>query len=157
VNIAERPNVFPWPPVILVCAIAAAIALQTAMRLPWPPSPIRELFSLFGIMLAGIAIAIDVSALLALRRANTTVLPHKGSSRLVTAGPFGFSRNPIYLGNVLLLFGLGMAFGNLWFWVLALPAGALTQQLAIRREEAHLQAKFPAAWNAYRRKVRRWI
>jgi protein-S-isoprenylcysteine O-methyltransferase Ste14 len=156
-TLADRPNRFPWPPVLLVAAIAAALAAQSFYPLPWAPSPIRELFWLFGIVLAGGALLIDVMAILTLQRARTTVLPHKGAQKLVTSGPFAFSRNPIYLANVLLLFGLGLALGNLWFWPLALVLGGLTQHFAILREEAHLQAKFPAGWLAYRRKVRRWI
>jgi protein-S-isoprenylcysteine O-methyltransferase Ste14 len=50
-----------------------------------------------------------------------------------------------------------MLLGNPWYFPVALIAGALTQKLAIVREEAHLKAKFPASWLAYQRKVRRWI
>ncbi|NJR13443.1 MAG: isoprenylcysteine carboxylmethyltransferase family protein [Phyllobacteriaceae bacterium] len=156
-GIVARPNAFPWPPVLLVASIAGAFALQLFVPLPWVPSPIQELLTLFGLVLVGIALAIDITSVLTLRRAQTTFLPHRGTAHLVTSGPFSFSRNPIYLGNVILLFGLGLAFGNPWFWPLALVDGALTQRLAILREEQHLQAKFPAAFLAYKRKVRRWI
>jgi protein-S-isoprenylcysteine O-methyltransferase Ste14 len=112
---------------------------------------------MFGVVIVGTALLIDVFAMLTLHRAKTTVLPNRGAQKLVTSGPFSFSRNPIYLANVLLMFGVGMAVGNLWFWFLAIPVGGLTQHLAIKREEAHLQMKFPAGWLAYRKKVRRWI
>jgi protein-S-isoprenylcysteine O-methyltransferase Ste14 len=135
-SIAERPNHFPWPPVILVSAIGLSVFLDSFFPLAWLPSPLQELMSVLGIMIIGGALFIDVAAMLAMQRAKTTILPHKGSSALVTGGPFSFSRNPIYLANVLLLFGLGLALGNLWFWVLA---------------------RFPAAFLAYRKKVRRWI
>jgi protein-S-isoprenylcysteine O-methyltransferase Ste14 len=95
--------------------------------------------------------------MIVMRKAETTILPHKGSAKLVTSGPFSFTRNPIYFGNVILLFGLGLLLENIWFWPLAIICGALTQRLAILREEAHLQAKFPAAFLAYKKKVRRWI
>jgi protein-S-isoprenylcysteine O-methyltransferase Ste14 len=156
-SISERPNVFPWPPVLLGCSFALAIALGASLPLPWPPSPIQELLSVTGLMLGGGAILIDVMAVLTLRKAKTTFLPHRGSDHLVTSGPFSFSRNPIYLGNVLLLFGAGLFFGNIWFWLMALVDGALTQRLAILREEAHLASRFPAGWRNYAKKVRRWI
>jgi protein-S-isoprenylcysteine O-methyltransferase Ste14 len=156
-SISERPNVFPWPPVLLVGSVVAAFLLGQFVPLPWPPSPIRELLSVTGVMLCGAALAIDILAVMTLRKAKTTFLPHRGSDHLVTSGPFSFSRNPIYLGNVLLLFGAGLVFGNLWFWLLALLDGGLTQRFAIVREEAHLAARFPAAWRAYARKVRRWV
>jgi protein-S-isoprenylcysteine O-methyltransferase Ste14 len=156
-SIAIRPNSFPWPPVILVACIALAFILGQYMPLFWVPSPIKELLDVFGVMLIAIALAIEMSAILVMRKAKTTVLPHKGSAKLVTSGPFSFTRNPIYFGNVILLFGLGLLLENIWFWPFALLCGALTQRLAILREEAHLQAKFPAAFLAYKKKVRRWI
>jgi protein-S-isoprenylcysteine O-methyltransferase Ste14 len=156
-SISLRPNAFPWPPVIIVSSIGAAYALGIAVPLPWVPSPIKELLDVFGVVLIGIALLIEISAMLEMRKAKTTILPHKGSARLVTSGPFSFTRNPIYFGNVILLFGLGLLFENIWFWLFALFCGALTQKLAILREEAHLQAKFPAAFLAYKKRVRRWI
>jgi protein-S-isoprenylcysteine O-methyltransferase Ste14 len=157
VSIAIRPNAFPWPPVILVTSLAAAYALGLMVPLFWVPSPIKELLDVFGVMLIGVALLIEISAMLEMRKAKTTILPNKGSSKLVTSGPFSFTRNPIYFGNVILLFGLGLLLENIWFWPFALVCGALTQRLAILREEAHLQVKFPAAFLAYKKKVRRWI
>jgi protein-S-isoprenylcysteine O-methyltransferase Ste14 len=152
-----RPNAFPWPPVILLASIIAAYTLGVFVPLFWVPSPIKEPLDVFGVVLIGIAAFIEITAMLEMRRAKTTIMPHKGSAKLVTSGPFSFTRNPIYFGNVILLFGLGLVFENIWFWLAALLCGALTQRLAILREEAHLQAKFPAAYLAYKKKVRRWI
>jgi protein-S-isoprenylcysteine O-methyltransferase Ste14 len=143
--------------VILIGSIVASYALGVFMPLPWVPSPIKELLDVFGVLLIGIALFIEISAMLEMRKAKTTILPHKGSAKLVTSGPFSFTRNPIYFGNVILLFGVGLLLENIWFWMFALICGALTQRLAILREEAHLQAKFPAAFLAYKKKVRRWI
>jgi protein-S-isoprenylcysteine O-methyltransferase Ste14 len=143
--------------VILIGSIVASYVLGIFTPLPWVPSPIKELLDVFGVLLIGIALCIEISAMLEMRKAKTTILPHKGSSKLVTSGPFSFTRNPIYFGNVILLFGAGLLVENIWFWLFALACGALTQRLAILREEAHLQAKFPAAFLAYKKKVRRWI
>ena len=156
-SIVIRPNAFPWPPVILVSCIAAAYALGLFIPLFWAPSPIKELLDVFGVLFIGIALAIEISAMLVMRKAKTTIMPNKGSAKLVTSGPFSFTRNPIYFGNIILLFGLGLMLENIWFWPFAIICGALTQQLAVLREEAHLQAKFPAAFLAYKKKVRRWI
>ena len=156
-SIAVRPNAFPWPPAILIASLTAAFALGVYVPLVWVPSPIKELLDVFGVLLIGIALLIEISAMLSLRKAKTTILPNKGSTKLVTSGPFSFTRNPIYFGNVILLFGVGLLLENIWFWLFALICGAMTQHFAIIREEAHLQAKFPAAFLAYKKKVRRWI
>ena len=100
---------------------------------------------------------LDVWAFRTLRRHRTTILPHAGASALVTEGPFGLSRNPIYVGNLLLIVGVGLAAGRPWF-VLLSPALALAlRELAIVREERHLAARFGAAWRAYAARVRRWV
>jgi protein-S-isoprenylcysteine O-methyltransferase Ste14 len=154
---AERPNDIPWPPIILGGAAVVAALLGWLTPLPWLPTPVSELVLALGLMLGIGALTIDVFAMLELRRNRTTIMPHKSADVLVTGGPFAFSRNPIYLGNVMLLFAFGMVFGNPWFFAIALIAGGLTQHFAILREEAHLKTKFPAGYLAYRKKVRRWI
>jgi protein-S-isoprenylcysteine O-methyltransferase Ste14 len=53
--------------------------------------------------------------------------------------------------------GLGFMSGIIWFLPLALVAAMLTQHLAIKREEAHLEARFGKAFRDYAKKVRRWI
>ncbi len=85
------------------------------------------------------------------------MLPHRGSRCLVTSGPFRWSRNPIYLGNTLLLTGIGLATGNGWFVIMAIAAALVIQKLAIEREEQHLRALFGEDYEAYCRTTRRWI
>lgn len=92
-----------------------------------------------------------------LRKANTTVLPHRGADHLVTDGPFSFTRNPIYLANTLLMFGLGLVSGITWFFLLGLVAAFLTQKLAIEGEEQHLEIRFGKRYRDYAKRVRRWI
>jgi protein-S-isoprenylcysteine O-methyltransferase Ste14 len=75
----------------------------------------------------------------------------------VSGGPFSFSRNPIYLANTMLTFGIGLIAGSVWFILLGLVAAFATQKLAIEREEKHLDARFGKKYRDYRKKVRRWI
>ena len=63
--------------------------------------------------------------ILTLLRADTTVLPHKRAGRLVTHGAFGFRRNPIYMGEVLIFLGLAQVTGNIWLAIVA-PLFALS-------------------------------
>ena len=84
-------------------------------------------------------------------------MPNSRASSLVTDGVYGLSRNPIYLGNTLVL--LGMALGLRWTWLLlALPAACYAvDRLAVEREEQHLSANFGAQWDAYAQRVGRWL
>ena len=153
----DRPNTIPWPPILYGLAIIAGFVLQWFLPLPWFPLFTAEFLFMLGVILILAALSIDVTAILTLKRSKTTVMPHKAASHLVTNGPFGFSRNPIYLGNTILTFGLGMAFGNVWLFVSGLVAAWITNELVIKREEAHLKAKFGSAWRKYAARVRRWI
>jgi protein-S-isoprenylcysteine O-methyltransferase Ste14 len=130
-----------------------AILLNLASPFPLEFAGSRTL----GILLIAAALGIDLWAMRTLHEAKTTIMPHRGSSHLVANGPFGYSRNPIYLANMVLLAGMGFVSMNAWFVLLAPVDGVLTHLLAIRREELHLLARFGYQFEDYCRKVRRWI
>jgi protein-S-isoprenylcysteine O-methyltransferase Ste14 len=97
----------------------------------------------------------------AFRDAGTTFTlhggPHRGPSSLVASGPFGVSRNPMYLGMLLWLLGLAVFFGSLVTFVFPLALFALAQFVLIPAEEAELERLFGGTFNEYRQAVRRWI
>jgi len=149
----ERPNFIPWPPLLLVGSTLAAIVLNIYVPTPLQFSGARTL----GISLVVLSLGIDLWAMRTLHEARTTMLPNRGSSHLVTHGPFGYSRNPIYVANLMLLTGMGCFSMNAWFLLLVPVDAILTHFLAIRREENHLIARFGYQFETYCRKVRRWI
>ena len=91
------------------------------------------------------------------RRRGTAVEPWKPSTVLIHEGPYRFSRNPIYLGFAITYAGLAIAMDSALAAVLLLPCLAMVDQFVIAREERYLTAKFGADYEAYRRRVRRWI
>ena len=92
---------------------------------------------------------------MARHRAN--ILPHRAATALITSGPFAVSRNPIYLGNVLLTVGLALAVNNAWLLPAAGLGAFLLATLAIGREETHLEAVFGSRFEAYKRRISRWF
>jgi len=110
-----------------------------------------------GLFLIAAGTALDLATMLAFRRHRTTLLPHRGATKLITDGPFRYSRNPIYLGNTLLVAGVGLAFGIGWLIPAALAGAVATQRLAILREERHLASRFGSAWDAYAARTPRWL
>ena len=148
----ERPNRWPWPPIVYVIAIAAALAVGQVVAWPVP-----AVFRPLGMIVLVLGLIVDGWAIVTLTRRDTTFLPHRGSDALVTDGPYRFSRNPIYLANTVALVGLGIALGTMWLVLAALIAAMVVDRIAIRREEAHLAARFPEAWGRYARSVRRWF
>ncbi|MBX9683488.1 MAG: isoprenylcysteine carboxylmethyltransferase family protein [Hyphomicrobium sp.] len=152
----DRANTFPWPPVLLVALVAAGWVLERLIALPWPgtdDTPARIIGIGFGV----IGVVLIAWAIVELRRAGTTVMPDQASSALVTRGPFARFRNPIYLGEVLLLLTTAELTKNLWFVAAAGAFAGLVTVLQIGPEERHLEARFGDAYRAYKAKSRRWI
>lgn len=156
-DIATRPSRFPWPPLIYLGAIAISIALWIVYPLPWFGSPMSDILFAVGCLAILAVVAIDVSAMRALARAKTTIRPDRASTHLVTTGAFSLTRNPIYLANTLIMLGVALISGILWFVPLALVAAFLTQKLAIEPEEKHLAVRFGRKYHDYAKRVRRWI
>ena len=148
----SRPNTVPWPP--LIYGMAAVIAWGLGRVAPLGVLP---RFELAGLAIIGIGLGFDVSAMATMMRHRANILPHRAATALVTSGPFAVSRNPIYLGNTMVLVGLAAAFGNAWFLPAAGVAVLAVTEMAIRREEAHLAARFGSAWVAYAARVPRWF
>lgn len=154
---AGKAGVVPWPPVIYVAAIALSLVLHALFPLPWFGSPMADILVAVG-WLALLAMAgLFFTALRALARAKTPVNPNAHPEHLVTEGPFGITRNPIYLANTLLLIGVGLVSGITWFLPLALIAAFITKKVAIDREERWLADKFGKRYRDYAKRVRRWI
>jgi len=76
---------------------------------------------------------------------------------LVTGGMFAHSRNPLYLGNLLIVLGLFLIHGNPWVWALGVPFFLLAYGTIVAAEEAFLLGKFGGSYEAYRRDVPRWM
>jgi len=153
----ERPNSFPWPPVILLCSLIGGVLLGFLVPMQFAAGASADIVQGLGIFTILAGVALLGLSMVELRKHKTTVHPNHGAMRLVTSGPFAISRNPIYLGNVVLLIGLGLLLVNPWMFLAAIVCGYLVQVLAIVREEAHLEHKFGKAWRDYRKRVRRWI
>lgn len=112
-----------------------------------------------AILAAGLGLAIEIVAALAFVARRTTLLPWAPArtETLVTSGLFRFSRNPMYLGQALLLAAWVLYLGT-WIAWLALPAYVLyMNRFQIGPEERILAAKFGADYESYRARVRRWI
>ncbi len=148
---AAAPNTIPWPPILYVGAAAAAVV--AGLVVPLDPGVVASA----GWGMVAFGLGLDLWAMATMARAKANILPHRAATALVTHGPFRLSRNPIYLGNTIMLLGLGLAVGNGWFLPAAAAAALLTQRLAIVREEAHLAALFGDEWTAYAARTRRWL
>ncbi|HMT30565.1 MAG TPA: isoprenylcysteine carboxylmethyltransferase family protein [Bacteroidia bacterium] len=76
---------------------------------------------------------------------------------LVTEGIFSHCRNPLYVGNILIIVGLGIMSNSLFFIAVMIPLFLFFYQAIVRAEENFLRNKFGAAYDEYTSKVNRWI
>ena len=144
------------PPVVM--AVVAALMWLAARVLPALNFALPAQGAIAGVL--GIAGGLIASAaIVQFWRARTTPNPMKphDASRLVDAGVYRVSRNPMYLGDLLLLGAWAVWLANLAAF-LALPFFiAYLDRFQIAPEERVLQARFGAGYDAYRRSVRRWL
>ena len=113
-------------------------------------------------LVLGLAIAVAGFLLIyrskqTLDRAEQPSLPGEATTRLVTTGPFRWSRNPNYLGAIIAMIGGAIAVDSLW---LIAPAGLAIVILTywmILPEERYLENQFGDVYRAYARKTRRWL
>ena len=145
------------PPVVLVLLIGGAMS-----GLGWlfPDAdlaiPARGWWiALFFVL----AVGITAAGISAFRRHETTVNPRtpEQATSLVSNGIYRFSRNPMYLGFLLLLAGWGFYVSN-WAAALLLPVFVIyMNRFQIRPEERALEARFGAEFEKYAATVRRWL
>jgi protein-S-isoprenylcysteine O-methyltransferase Ste14 len=109
-----------------------------------------------GLALIALALALVLWGAFTLRRARTPIEPGHVPTSLVTAGPYRLTRNPLYLGQLLFLAGLGLAVFP-WLLAGALLQGLLLDRIVIPSEERRIADHFGEAFEAYRRRVRRWV
>ncbi|MBK4217746.1 isoprenylcysteine carboxylmethyltransferase family protein [Paracoccus caeni] len=122
----------------------------------WPHGP--EWQAMAGIVLAAAGLAMISMATLRMRIGRTTLDPYGKPEHLVTSGVFAISRNPIYLGNALLIAGTCLAFAAPLAALILVPAFVtVINRRFIPREEANLRSAFPQEFPAYAMRVRRWI
>lgn len=145
------------PPVVLVVIVAAGMWALSRI-LPDASIAIPAAGWLASVAaLAGVAIA--ALGVLAFRTAGTTVDPRvpEQSESLVVSGVYRYSRNPMYVGFLLVLCAWGLWLGNLPA-LLFLPAFVLyMNRFQIVPEERFMADKFGEDYTSYCAKVRRWV
>jgi protein-S-isoprenylcysteine O-methyltransferase Ste14 len=152
---ADNADVIVPPPLLYLAALIGLVVL----RWLWPaPILAASAFTLYaGVALVVVALGLGLWAVITLRRAGTNVDPRKTSTAVVTAGPFGFTRNPIYVGFTLLFLGITLALNCWWGLALLVPTLVVMHVGVIRREEHYLEKKFAGDYLRYKNDVARYV
>ena len=135
-----------------------AIVIEVILHLVLPIAKIvPRYWNVLGIIPLALGVVINLLADRAFREANTTVKPFEKSAALLTDGVFQISRNPMYLGFVLVLIGIAVLLRSLTPYLVVIGLAVLMQRVYIVAEESKLASEFGAQWESYRRRTRRWL
>jgi len=141
------------PPTYLLIAIALLVALHFLCPIVvWMPRP----WNWFGVVLIVLGTALDIWADAIFKKVQTTVKPGETSSTLVTTGPFGFSRHPMYVGMVVMVLGVAVVLGSVTPLIVVVLFTAVLCGF-VRLEEKSMTATFGEAYTEYCRTVRPWL
>ena len=149
----------PPPHVVFLGPLILGLLLNRKIPVPFLP---RRLIRILGLPLFSGGVLLGGWFYRTMRHADTPIigepfLAGRPTSRLVTDGPFRYTRNPGYLGGAFIYAGIASLTNALWV-ILLLPVMLLVmQRTVIKREERYLEGKFGEEHLRYKAQVRRWI
>jgi protein-S-isoprenylcysteine O-methyltransferase Ste14 len=141
------------PTYFFICLIISALLFYAVPLSQIIHYPFNLLGFLFFIVGAGLNIWTDQL----LKKNKTTVRPFEKPAVLIQTGPFQLSRNPMYLGMALLLLGFGIILGSVTSFIGIILFVFAMESLFIPDEERILLEQFGEEYEAYKKKVGKWI
>ena len=155
-DVSRGPGIpFP-PPFVYVAAYGIAALLNTRLEFLIDGQGAGTTQSVIGSALIGAGLLWMAYGIVTFVRARTSVVPDRPARQLVTWGPYGLSRNPMYVGITSAYLGIAIVNNHAWPLIL-LPFALVGMTVIIRREEVYLRTAFGDAYDQYCRRVRRWV
>jgi protein-S-isoprenylcysteine O-methyltransferase Ste14 len=134
----------------IIIAVVLHYLFPIATVIPFP-------YNLLGLLIVGLGIYLLLQSVRLLRSHNTTLEPGGNPSSLVTQCPYKYSRNPIYLGDLLITVGTAIVLSSLSAFLAPVIFYLVVNTVVIPFEEKRLQKIFGADYEEYKRAVRRWM
>jgi protein-S-isoprenylcysteine O-methyltransferase Ste14 len=152
----DHPGVKLPPPMIYAAVFTMAIPIQKRipindLLLKTPPAHFISFFSFI------LAIFFISRSLFQFSRTKNTVITVKAATSLQTTGIFQKTRNPMYVGLLMVYVGLTCLIGNWWNVIFIPLLLIIIQEYVIKREEQYLSRAFGEDFIQYKQNVRRWI
>jgi protein-S-isoprenylcysteine O-methyltransferase Ste14 len=142
------------PPVFLLASIILMVGLHYLLPIA---RVLSDPWTRIGALLMAAGLALGLVGAMTIKRHGTTIKPFQVSSALVRSGVFAFSRNPIYVGMIVLLVGLAVLLGSLAPFAVCVAFALLLHYRFVLMEERMLAERFGDEWLEYSTRVRRWI
>lgn len=152
---SDAPAFRIWPPIALGVPLLVGVIVTTSAGDPFLVP--RDVARVVGVLLFAVFVGWNGWTLSMMASNRTAVLPGGATRAVLDRGPFRLSRNPLYIGMIVLNVALALLWPSTWA-LLLVPVGiALLFWGAIAPEERYLGTKFGAEYDDYVRRVRRWL
>lgn len=151
---SDSPGIHLPPPILFVVALGIGVLIDGNV---WTAHHMLHASQWIGVPVAIAGLALIVSTLVLFWRFRTRPEPWEPASALIEAGPYRLSRNPMYLGMTLVSAAIAIFFESIAALVLLAIVVIAIDRWVIAREEAYLTRRFGEEFDAYRRRVRRWL
>lgn len=142
---------------LVIITLALGYILEKYVYEPGPIPLIEQWRYIDGGLVISLGVALIILAHITMRRENQPTAPGRPTTQIVHNGIFRVSRNPLYLGVVIAIIGIGIASDYLWFIFLSPLMVVAFNIVLIIPEERYLDDLFGEEYSAYRQKVRRWL
>ena len=146
------PPAVPLFTILIGIGLSRLAPINLGFALPKP-----ERYWLGGLLVAGAFFGLGLWSAVFLRRTGQSENPWKPTTEIVESGPFRVTRNPIYLGMVVVCVGVAVILMDWWILTLTPVCAWLLQRFVILPEEAYLERKFGDTYLDYKSRVRRWL
>ena len=149
----EKFSKIPPPLVVLILVISTFFSSK---KIDLIQIPFQSLISIF---ILSIGILILLNPVLKFKKSKTTINPikFKKVNKLVTSGIYKYSRNPMYLGLLMIVISSSIFYLNIYSILTPLFFYIWINRFQIKREEIFLTEKFGEDYLSYKKKTRRWI
>lgn len=138
-----------WLIGLVILALGANVLLQTSAVVQHRPT---------GAILILVGVAFSLWAAVTFRMHRAQIKPTSDAhNTLVASGPFLVSRNPMYLGTLVIGIGAALVAGTWLMWAVPVVLFVLDHFVIIPFEERSMERTFGAAFGAYKNRVRRWV
>ena len=154
-NKPDTPAVHIPPPVIVAVFLIAGLACDYFLKNSFDATLDWLVYVGYGLCVAGLGLVLWCAFLY--RKAKTSILPHTADSNMIETGPFGRSRNPIYVSMLLMFIGICLIADAPTALLFAVPTYLALRYYVIAREEAYLFRRFGDEYTSYQSRVRRWF
>ncbi len=147
------------PPIILALCLIAIVGINYfgfAIKVVFSGSfALAATISGYGLIFLGAFLLVWCKRLF--QQHETNILPFRDPDQIVTGGPFGFSRNPMYLAMLLVALGVAFIYGTALSFIFPLAFFCIANWYHIPYEESRMSEIFGDKFTAYKANVRRWI